>query len=90
MLDNNLFEFAYPTSFNFVEFNNIGSFAGKKRYCDERLQKLSSGSARIIYKVDEEKVLKLAKNAKGLAQNQEEARSYAIECGIGAEVYLLI
>ena len=57
MLDNNLFEFAYPTSFNFVEFNNIGSFAGKKRYRDERLQKLSSGSARIIYKVDEEKVL---------------------------------
>ena len=24
MFDNNLFEFAYPTSFNFVEFNNIG------------------------------------------------------------------
>ena len=39
---------------------------------EEHLQRISSGSARIAYKIDDQKVLKLAKNKKGLAQNNVE------------------
>jgi hypothetical protein len=76
-------EMAYPVSFSFEEFNNIKSYRGKMKYAQERLQRLSSGSSRIVYKVDDEKVLKLAKNEKGIAQNATESdwsiqRSYSI------------
>lgn len=43
------------------------------KYANERLQKISSGSARVVYKVDEEKVLKIAKNKKGIGQNSIES-----------------
>lgn len=64
---------AYPVSFSFDEFNNIKSYNGKLKYANERLQKISSGSARVVYKVDEEKVLKIAKNKKGIGQNSIES-----------------
>ena len=74
---------AYPVSFSFEEFNNISSHSGKLKYANERLQKLSSGSSRVVYRVDDDKVLKIAKNSKGLAQNSTESdyslqRSYSI------------
>lgn len=68
-----LTEMAYPTTFSFEEFNNIKSFNGKLKYANERLRKLSSGSSRVVYQVDNEKVLKIAKNKKGLAQNTIES-----------------
>lgn len=80
-------EMAYPASFNMEEFKNCNSFAARVRYCQARLPRISSGSSRIVYKIDDEKVLKLAKNPKGIAQNNAEAHSYAIETGIGAEVF---
>lgn len=67
-------EMAYPSSFNFDEFRNCRSFAERVRYCEARLQRIASGSSRIVYQVDNEKVLKLAKNQKGIAQNQVEYR----------------
>lgn len=63
----------YPSSFDMEEFKSINSFAARIRYCEEHLQRISSGSSRIVYKIDNEKVLKLAKNKKGLAQNEIEA-----------------
>jgi len=66
-------EMAYPVSFSFDEFNNIKSYNGKLKYANERLQKISSGSARVVYKVDDEKVLKIAKNKKGIGQNSIES-----------------
>ena len=80
-------EMAYPASFNMEEFKNCNSFAARVRYCQARLPRISSGSSRIVYKIDDEKVLKLAKNAKGIAQNNAEAHSYAIETGIDAQVF---
>lgn len=62
----------YPTTWNVEEFAKLRSFAERKRYCDTHLQPISSGSGRIAYKIDEEKVLKLAKNPKGVAQNEVE------------------
>lgn len=64
---------AYPENFSFEEFNNIRSYNGKLKYANQRLKKLSSGSSRVVYQVDDEKVLKIAKNKKGLAQNETEA-----------------
>lgn len=69
-------EMAYPTSFNMEEFKQLKSFAQRVKYCDQRLEKLGSGSSRIGYKIDDEKVLKLAKNAKGIAQNEAEANPH--------------
>ena len=62
----------YPSSFSMDEFKKLTSFAKRIVYCQEHLQRISSGSSRIVYKIDDEKVLKLAKNKKGLAQNSTE------------------
>ena len=74
MRKENLSEMAYPTSFNFDEFRQCRSFAERVRYCEQHLQRISQGSSRIVYRVDNEKVLKLAKNKKGVAQNEVEVR----------------
>jgi len=59
-------------NFNVNEFESIKSFNGRKEYADNNLQRLGSGSGRIVYAIDDNKVLKLAKNNKGIAQNQAE------------------
>ena len=59
---------------NFLaDFLNIKSFAGRIQYANEHLSRIGSGSGRIVYDIDGQKVLKLAKNAKGIAQNKAEA-----------------
>lgn len=62
----------YPVSWNIDEFKNLKTFGERIKYCEENLTRISSGSARIVYKIDDEKVLKLAKNKKGIAQNEIE------------------
>lgn len=65
-------EAAMP-AFNLQALNSIKSFAGKLKYCKQMLgPSFGSGSSRIIFEIDDEKVLKLAKNRKGLAQNEFE------------------
>jgi tRNA nucleotidyltransferase/poly(A) polymerase len=59
---------------NFLpELSKIKSFNGKIKYAKEHLTQIGSGSGRIVYDIDGEKVLKLAKNPKGIAQNEAEA-----------------
>jgi len=70
---NLLNEMPYPQSFNMETFKSITSFAGRVKYCREHLKRIAEGSSRMIFKIDDEKVLKLAKNRKGLAQNKSEA-----------------
>lgn len=62
----------YPVGWNIEEFKKLTSYAARVRYCNEKLIKIGSGSSRIAYKIDDEKVLKLAKNRKGLGQNEVE------------------
>jgi hypothetical protein len=62
----------YPISWNVEEFKKLTSFNQRIKYCQENLQRISSGSSRIVYKIDDTKVLKLAKNRKGIAQNEIE------------------
>ena len=59
--------------FSLETLSSIKSFAGKLKYCKQMLgPSFGSGSSRIIFEIDDNKVLKLAKNQKGLAQNEFE------------------
>lgn len=58
----------YPSSFSMDEFKKLNSFNKRVKYCEANLKRISSGSSRIVYLIDDDKVLKLAKNTKGVAQ----------------------
>lgn len=73
LIENMMMDEDYPTSFDMTHFKKLSKFAERVRYCEEHLKKISSGSSRIVYMIDNIKVLKLAKNKKGLAQNEIEA-----------------
>jgi mRNA-degrading endonuclease RelE of RelBE toxin-antitoxin system len=88
---NNILDEDYPSSFDMDYFKKITSFNKRIEYCEEQLQRISSGSSRIVYKIDDEKVLKLARNKKGLAQNEVEISQgndyYLEQSGILAKVF---
>ena len=64
---------AMMDGFSFEKLKSLPSFSAKKRYCDEMLgEHVGKGSSRIVYQLNDEWVLKLAFNAKGVAQNEEE------------------
>ena len=69
-------EMAYPVGFSMQQMLSLPSYAARVRYCTNRLKKIGSGSARVVFAVDDEKVLKVAKNQKGVAQNQEEMQDW--------------
>ncbi len=58
----------YPSTFNMDTFKSLNKFAQRIRYCEENLRKIKAGSGRVVYMIDDFKVLKLAKNEKGVAQ----------------------
>lgn len=60
------------SKFNLEIFKALGSFNKRVLYCNEHLERMSSGSSRVAYYIGNNKVLKLAKNAKGIAQNEVE------------------
>jgi hypothetical protein len=62
----------YPVTFNMDEFKSLKTFQKRIQYCQQNLKRISSGSSRIVYKIDDTKVLKLAKNSKGIQQNETE------------------
>lgn len=51
----------------------LETYAARKKYAENNLKHLSSGSARIVYLTPDKTVIKLAKNDKGIAQNKAEA-----------------
>mgnify|MGYP001606343882 FL=1 len=59
------------TSFSTI-LRSLTTFAARKRYCEANFTKLAAGSGRIVYALDDCRVLKLAKNVKGVAQNTVE------------------
>jgi len=52
---------------------SLETYKARKDYAEKNLERLSSGSSRLVYLTPEKTVLKLAKNDKGLAQNKAEA-----------------
>jgi hypothetical protein len=77
----------YPTAWNKEEFENMRSFNGKLKYAAKTLQKIATGSGRAVFKIDEQKVLKIAKNKKGLAQNAVESEPFLQQYSITAKVF---
>jgi len=56
------------------------SFAKKLRYAQERAKKVGTGSSRVAFNIEHEgrpTVLKIAKNKKGLAQNEFESQIFS-------------
>ena len=50
----------------------LENFNSRKEYAEKNLKHLSSGSSRIVYETPDHTIVKMAKNAKGLAQNEAE------------------
>jgi hypothetical protein len=69
----NFLEEDYPTNFDRGHFRTLRTFKDRIAYCESNLKRISSGSGRIVYMIDDEKVLKLSKNQKGIAQTEVEA-----------------
>jgi len=64
----------YPAGFNIEELKSLPSFAAKSRYIRSHgLDKLGTGSSRAVFVADDNTVIKVAKNKKGLEQNNTEA-----------------
>lgn len=83
--EKNLFKFfktkflkeAALDTFSLEELSKIPSFVKRVKYCREQLGfPIGNGSSRMVFQIDDDKVLKLAKNAKGVAQNEEEESKY--------------
>ena len=67
---------AMDNSFSLNELSSLPSYAARIRYCKQHLgNPIGSGSSRTVFQISDERCLKLAKNEKGVAQNQAEARS---------------
>lgn len=60
-------------NFDTDNFKSIKFFKSRFDYCKQTLGKpIGNGSSRIVWKLNDKLVIKLAKNKKGLAQNQAE------------------
>lgn len=67
---------AMSESFSFEELKAIKSFKGRYEYCLKTLGPTQGrGSSRVVFQLSDERVLKLALNEKGIAQNE-------VECAI--------
>lgn len=74
--------------FSTEQLKTLNSFQKRKKYCDNMLgSPIGKGSARIVYQIDDEKVLKLAFNSKGVAQNEAEADWNAQNYGVVPTLY---
>lgn len=66
----------WPQSFDMEHFKALTSFKARMDYCQAHLPRIGGGSGRMVYKIDDQTALKLAKNAKGVAQNKAEDDEY--------------
>lgn len=76
----------FPEGFDPYEIDKLPSFRQRIAYAQQRLPRISSGSSRIVYKIDDNHVLKLARNPKGIAQNGVESDGYIQSMNIVANV----
>jgi hypothetical protein len=56
------------------KISSLDTFEDRINMAEKKLERLSSGSSRIVFLTPEKTVLKLAKNNKGIAQNKEELK----------------
>ncbi len=56
------------------KLDELETYNARKEYAEDHLEHLSSGSSRLVYLTDDNTVVKLAKNDKGVEQNKVESR----------------
>lgn len=81
---------AMKQGFSIDTLYSLPSFNTKIKYCKEMLgNPIGKGSSRMVFQIDDETVLKLAINAKGIAQNEQEGQKdwYLENLGITPKVY---
>lgn len=80
-------EEAKQQRFSLQELDSIRSFKGRLEYCRQRLgSSIGSGSSRICFNIGNGHILKLAKNKKGLAQNEFEEETSRMSSAV-VDVY---
>lgn len=63
-------------TFSFEKLSEIPTFKGRYQYCLQQLgPTIGKGTSRAVFQIDDEKVLKLAMNNKGIGQNDAEIDS---------------
>lgn len=80
-------DFETTSGFSLSELHSLTSYAKKKAYCKEKLQQLGVGTSRAAFDMGGDKVLKLAINRKGIAQNEVEWDSQHYNSIIVPEIY---
>jgi len=60
------------SSDNIANFTRLTKFGDRKNYADENFKFLNKGTGRYVYVINNEYVLKLANNNKGIEQNKTE------------------
>lgn len=68
------------SKFDLNVFSNLKTFKERIKYCDDNLPRLAEGTSRIVFQYDKDKVIKLAKDEKGLSQNSVEIKASNDEC----------
>jgi hypothetical protein len=63
---------AYPEAFDMEHFKSLNDFDERLNYANDHLKHIGGGSAREVFKIDDEKCLKVASNSRGIAQNKVE------------------
>ena len=56
-----------------ANIEKLDTYNARKKYAERNLKHLSSGSSRIVYLTPDKTIVKLAKNDKGIAQNEAES-----------------
>lgn len=79
-------EAQYPDNFSMDHLKMLPSFRERVSYVAKHLNRFGSGSSRSVFLIDQDTVLKVAKNKAGLAQNQSESTPAIQKYGIIARV----
>lgn len=73
----NILSEAADEMFSTTALNSFNTFSERYKFCVEHLGKpIGRGSSRSVFQIDDNRVLKLASNSKGLAQNSVESEWY--------------
>lgn len=86
----NMISEAIGFGFSLLYMKQLNSFAKRLKYCKEYLgTTIGTGSSRICFQLNDEMILKLARNEKGLYQNEKEGQEdyYRDDYGLFPKVY---
>lgn len=79
---------AQDDTFSLSELSSIPSFRGRVQYCNQHIGRhCGRGSSRMVWQLDDKRVLKLAFNQKGIAQNGVEYDQLLQRMGIVPKIY---